>query len=269
MSLLNRFYKIVLAQQFESFIYEKDYVHYLFLYEFFKNNINYDIDDDNEFKEQFADFIKDNKNNLNKIFKWTSKHPQQLGCGIDGCAYDIGNNKILKLFSSKISYLNSLNVINEMFNNKHHASANSMIFDSDFLGEFNAYPVYFYIQEKVNTNNKSINYTISNLIELIVNLDNLELKQRDSIQNILENIYDHEEIIYLREKLERECKSKDIFLVNHWFTKLVKDVIINNRKHTPYFDYNSGNVGITDYGTITIFDPSYRNDETADSEYFI
>lgn len=261
MSLLSKFYKIALNNYF---IENKDKIHYKFLYDFLSSNENYDCDN---FDEEFDDFIKYNKLNINKIFKWTLKHPNMLGCGSDGCAFDIGTNKILKLFSNINSFNYAKNNMNDMFKNKNNPESNAMIFDVDYIGDFNAQPVFFYIQEKVNTNYRSINLTLSTIISNIIDEDNLDLSIDESAKNIINNTLksssmfedNFSSILFGIKQINNQAKEKNVFLKNNWEKDFIKDVIANKRKYKNSFDYNSHNLGISESGKILIFDPSIDN----------
>lgn len=232
---------------------------YSFVYDFLKDGIDYDSDN---FDEEFEEFIGNCKPKLDKILSFAKQSPVLLGGGSDGLAYDIGDGKVLKLFSKTTSFLESVKTMKDMFDNKNFPETNVMIYDIGELGEFNAHPVYYYIQEKVNTSSKEINKLASQISRLIVDeINDQEPKHRPSfIKNFIDNLPN--EIKVLISKINEIANNLQIRLHQNWDKKFIREVIIKLLRFGEMsFDYNENNIGITDYGTIKIFDPVFPGDE--------
>lgn len=104
--------------------------------------------------------ITDNKNKLDHIIKFFEYAPKMLGRGVDGMAFDVGHNRVLKLFFSPFAFEKSLQAQQTLFNKSPEAHTEAMIYDLGQLKNKNE-SIYYYIMEKM----EPINLNLRNQIK--------------------------------------------------------------------------------------------------------
>lgn len=229
----------------------------------------------NELINSLNEFCKTNKSKLDSIEKMFKKSPEFLGAGDSGIAFDIGDNKVLKLFDHQFVYNKALEAYNRLFDNPELSKTEALIYDVGTIGNIitnnTSTPVYYYIMEKM----KPIRDVIPNtypLVSLLRFIDSQipsypplkeiqsgKLKLSDNnlnelistiSQNIKNSIPDN--------TFERLQDVKDVTpsLKSDWLNLLIKEVLF--KYITNRLDLHMGNLGLTPYGELRYFDPAHE-----------
>lgn len=225
----------------------------------------------------FDNFIKNNKSSIDKMLNLSNYSPKFIGNGIDGFAYDISNNLVLKIFSNSKLYAVTMESWNRLHKNTNLAATEAMIYDVGYLGTFeykyHDTPIYY------------------NIIEKMRPVSNLELDTQDLLRNIIQSIVNlisenRESLKTLKSKLEQNENNKDIKfelnsfisdftnqiisskqnqinelkylnLDNNWLPSLVEEVVF--KYLTGRADLHLGNLGLTKYKKFRYFDPFHKD----------
>lgn len=251
------------------------------LFKFFRLNL------DQVTIQAIKNFISNNKSKISEILNIGTTIPRPVGCGIDGCAFSISDNLILKIFKDKQLYNKSLETINRLHKEPQLANTEAMIYDVGELGKFEfaqlKIPIYYYIMEKMKPVSTLNQNTIENIYDLIKSIVHLFYENKQTlkqIKNDLENkILDQtqikEEINIYKKTLSEEVRKTNIEDINKiennidlssdWLESLVEEILV--KYLTGRTDLHIGNLGISKYKKLRYFDPYHQN-HTSEIVYF-
>jgi hypothetical protein len=269
--------KSLLVYKYEekpSEAHSKTIGHFGFLVKFIENVVG--VRDTQKLKELTEKFIYDNRDVLNRIRSQFQTEPEILGLGMDGIAYSIGKDRILKLFQNKFAYEASVAAIERLWKQPETASTEAMIYDAGAFepikGKYRSINVYYYIMEKMEPASKiwGLEILIDKLqlhAELVItskkwdmyNLNNpsLGIEIAPEIKIISEKIDKNVRNSNTKLILSIEEQAKSNNLKQNWLAKLTEEIIW--KILTKRTDLHSGNLGITPNGEFRYFDPAYKN----------
>lgn len=231
--------------------------------------------------ERIYQDIEVNKSNILNMEKIFDTVPKDLGYGASGIAYDVGKNKVLKLFSEKYIYDKALEAIERLHKNPIIADTEAMIYDTGYLGKFAGIDVYYYVMEKMTPvrnivtpkNKKSISLilraVISELKHLInftfqIVFEDIKIKFNSENKNLLEINEEINKMVLIlkRELLKDNFLVKDLFnldktynLQKNWLDNFIKEVIM--KYLTSRTDLHIGNLGLNNVQNLRYFDPTH------------
>jgi len=219
--------------------------------------------------DSWEEFYKNNKKDIDALNSNIGSQPKKIGKGMDGVAYDIGNQKILKLFKSRAAYLTALESDEESYNNNAYSRYEPKFYELGTLW-YNDNEIYFYIIEKMDTSIVSKDQ-FDPFIDLIDYIDeyvvycfyNKHLIYKDKFNK---NRNDPDVINFIS-KLKKEIKLKANVISNYtkierkysnklqssWLDHLITEIIYKRLINRN--DLHSGNLGITNQGLFKFFDP--------------
>lgn len=237
-----------------------------------------------DFYKKVNEFAENNEDKILEAAKMIRKKPNLLGFGASGAAFDIGDNKVIKLFDDEFIYDKSKQAMNRLFTNPDIARTEAVIYDVGHIGNFVGRPVYYYIIEKtkpLSTNefgsegskmkvpeyklDTMISYLVGKVNDLILDdqtIDRIKKRQISLSDKELDVVLDKislriirngfaEEVTETTKQLgEKENLRKD------WLKLFIKEIIL--KYLTGRGDLNSSNVGITPYGELRFFDPTHK-----------
>lgn len=224
-------------------------------------------------------FLEDNKAKIDKLKRFFEYNPKLLGGGADGVAFDIGSNRVLKLFKDKFAFDKAKEAIERLYKNHNFAKTEAMIYDIDLLGVADSQPIYYYVMEKMApvmhdrgfvTNITKILDAISYLIQKtsinneLMQLDFTNNNTTEEIKLVIQNYAQAiEQKIRSKFSIEISTISKKIHesingnVSDNWLTLYIEEVMI--KFLTGRKDLHAGNLGVTMNGQLRYFDPSYRS----------
>lgn len=224
----------------------------------------------NDLIELFPQFIQDNKDKLLKLMSSFSYAPKYIGGGIDGSAFDVGNNLIFKIFTESYSYYKAKEAYERLHKNPDLAKNEAMIYDVGILGNFANTTLYYYIMEKMIPVDDTMNIYLSKIINYIGQyIRNFQ----DSINQYKKLLHDPKNndkvknfLTTTSERIEKELyseHSKEIYnmetyvddLNKDWVKSLCEEILF--KYITGRGDLHLGNLGLTNYGKFVYFDPSH------------
>ena len=215
------------------------------------------------------DFIKENREIINKIRTMFSYTPKIIGKGDDGIAYDIGKNLVLKIFQDSYSFNKAKESIETLYKNPELAKTEAMIYDLGVIGNIENKTVYYYIMEKV----KPISNESFPELSFIVNFIASYIKKNPSdFENIKKEIYKNNKSNDIKKIIDNIANNIDSFiklkhediikaieanteLKSDWLKNLCEEIIF--KYLTGRGDLHMGNIGVTNYGNFKYFDPSH------------
>lgn len=243
---------------------------------------------DPSFNTNIQAFVIGNMARLNTIRQWFKYEPKYIGGGADGVAWDIGDRKIMKLFSDTTSYNHALQAAHRLHKNPSLGKTEAMIYDVGIIGQFENYNLYYYIMEKMVpvTEIPGIKEELRHLVTAIVSkiygerelwrvikkrnfdLDGpgirakvkeyankyaREIMQKHSVfVRGIENTFALNQI-----KIDQENPDEHLIpLSEKWLPSLVEEVLM--KYLTGRGDLHMGNLGVTAYGEFRYFDPAYE-----------
>jgi len=244
---------------------------------------------DFDFSTNMEAFVIGHKLKLDALRKWFKYEPKLLGGGSDGTAWDIGNRRILKIFSDPVSYNHALQAVDRIHNNPSLAKTEAMIYDVGEIGKFGNHPIYFYIMERmapvteINGLKEDLRHIVSTIVSKIYKERDYwrDIKKKDIkkdsklIQSKVKEAasrYANEiktkngpfvrgvENTYLLNKVKVDKKDPnehDVPLNKNWLTSLAEEVIV--KYLTGRTDLHMGNLGVTAYGDFRYFDPAFES----------
>lgn len=101
------------------------------------------------FRDDLEAFVIGNTARLAPIRKWFQHEPRVLGGGSDGVAWDIGDRKILKIFTDPVSYNAAVEAVQRIHQNPALGKTEAMIYDVGVIGKFENRDIFYYIMEKM------------------------------------------------------------------------------------------------------------------------
>ncbi len=222
--------------------------------------------------------ILDNKSRIEQMEKMFDYIPKQLGSGDSGIAYDIGKNKVLKLFKDQHIYDKAMEAMERLHKQPEIADTEAMIYDAAWLGKFHGISVYYYIMEKLVPADKEfdLDELLTEIIFFMQKKINFADKKkfnalRDKFDQILTSSGNFTELVKeIREivldlkaqlKQNKEMKhkiqkaSKQFGLDQNWLEGFLKEIIM--KFLTRRTDLHVGNLGITKHRKLRYFDPAH------------
>lgn len=220
--------------------------------------------------EQAIEFVKQYKDIINKIRSSFSYTPKLLGRGADGIAFDIGKDKVLKIFQDSYSFNKAKESIERLHKNPDLAKTEAMIYDAGVIGEILGFTIYYYIMEKVkelpeeslpnlmriiNVIGKYIKYEKDIFDEIKTYIDNPKFRNDIKIKLDVESnkLAEYLSNTYPKDIAKIENKSD---LNSNWLKNLCEEIIF--KYLTGRGDLHMGNIGVTNYGNFKYFDPSHE-----------
>jgi len=212
-------------------------------------------------------YINANQAQINNIRKHFSYQPKFLGAGIDGAAFDVGPNLVLKIFSSSKSYQAAKETMEKLHKNKDFAKTEAMIYDAQELPKFNGNKIYYYLMEKMipinnldEENCDRIRFVTNKIYNHIQSqhLNIKKLRQNMNIDEItkfiIENIIKLKNLIihFTSKNIFNKIKQDNTTIKDNWFELLVEEVVI--KLLTERNDLHTGNLGLTNFGEFRFFD---------------
>lgn len=235
--------------------------------------------------DEFTKFCTNNKDSLDKIMKQCSKEPVVLGGGRGGMAFDIGEQKVLKLFKDKFTYDKSLEAYNRIFDNPALAKTEAYIYDVGSLGSIEGSDLYYVIMEKmkplisddrnktetkeVDMNRYDMHYMVTELVTLVWNyiksdkhINDIKYKNKHYPDEVIDATINKIAGIILSQPMPEKLEKLISELTNlerlkpNWLKLFIKEIIY--KYITGRGDLHAGNCGITPYGELRFFDPSHE-----------
>jgi len=216
-------------------------------------------------------------NNLSfdKILPWLDSYPKFLGKGADGFAFDIGDNKVLKIFTSDLQYQKSNESLNMLFSKHDLARTELMIYDVGSIGDAFDKHYYYQIMPKLNTKfykDKNISNAFETLLDRIIShcendvyLEKLQLlydnSNYDELNKLVKTLtqpmikYMYMNAKHIISKIENYAESINQHLSSNWLEHLVEEIWLKLASRRT--DLHSGNIGITPNGYFRFFDPVF------------
>jgi hypothetical protein len=239
---------------------KKSYAGYEFLY----NALVKLIGPDKEFEARFLQLLKRNKSKLDRITSSISINPPKLlGSGADGVAFQVSEDKILKIFTSDYAYKKALETFQGLHINRDDAKYNPMIYDIGKLGKMYGIEIYFYLMEKLEVNLSADDK--DNVREFAKSVEKLlfEYRKTNDIKNIDDDqvneaykyIYNNfygDKIVKLNQTI------KNLKLDNKTLETFTKDIIFKILAGKR--DLHGGNVGVRNIEgkrQLVFFDPAF------------
>lgn len=236
--------------------------------------------------EQIKNFLKDNKKTIDRIRKsFYTSNPKYLGGGADGATFDIGEGRVLKLFRDETSYEKALEAFHRLHGKHPTAKTEAMIYDVGILGDFLKYPddpdssvpIYYYIMEKMRTLMSFYKdwYNIPLAKILSATAEDI-YRNKETKWNKLKNLFDDPSkgrlirqivrdearklAVHMRHKPElrkaiEQMKQDVPSLKENWLELYIEEVMI--KYLTGRTDLHMGNIGVTGYGELRYYDPTY------------
>jgi hypothetical protein len=264
-----------------GFIYEvqntlefpKELGHYLFLMPalskmFGKDSYLSDFREPEKMND-FIRFVQEGKGKLDSIRRSFQHEPRPLGGGSDGFAYAIGKTRIFKIFQQQFSYDAARDAANKIWKQHGAAGTEAYIEDLGKIGNFGKHPVYYYIQERMETvfnffnEDRRLMDQLKGFIKDIINNvqqdSNYESIRRNknhprignAIKSLTERVYNKMGYT-INEELNSKLEGK---LKPDWILKLIEEVIA--KLITDRTDLRPYNTGITSNGYLRFFDPAF------------
>ena len=218
--------------------------------------------------------IKPKLESLRTYFQQT---PKKIGAGMDGIAFDIGGDKVFKIFRSDRGYQQAVKSLERLHKRPELAKTEAMIYDVGVLGELKGKTLYYWIMEKMPVTLEKISddglQIITKLIDLTSHLyETMPHKMKFELPLALEDVNKNEKVVdflktatayVLHDLNRRSLFSKDQLkefesthnLNPNWMETFVEEVIF--KLMSGRRDLHEGNLGITNYGQIRYFDPAF------------
>lgn len=256
----------------------KEFAHYGWIYDSL-SRITHDSSN-YSFTPRVEKFILANQKKIDSITRLFRTRPKLLGSGSDGVAWDIGDNRVLKVFTDLIAYDAAQQAYERLHTNPSLGKTEALIYDVGPLGQFDTYTLYYYIMEKMTPVGSiaSISHELRGLVSKTVSkiyrdrefwrqVKTKDLKQdakliRDTVKWYAEKYskeLKHQEastIEAVTDEYSSTSSEESAPLSKNWLPSLVEEVIM--KYLTGRTDLHMGNLGVTNYGEFRYFDPAYE-----------
>lgn len=253
----------------------KEDMHYAYIYNFL-NSRYYHIPTDKRFKF-IKEFINQTKSKLDGISKHFDTAPKKIGGGVDGIAFSIGNQKVLKIFMSDYIYKQYLKVLDRLYKNEDYAENEIMIYDVGEIGKFFNDKVYYCVMEKLHTFDDDsdelaeaignvVNFIKTEIIEFLT--DSINKVDKNKVKNLNKSeITSFMNETYIKMINDYNVSNSISDIENEysnlnalWLKKLILEIL--SKVMTGRGDLHLGNLGITNQGVFKFFDPAHENWES-------
>jgi hypothetical protein len=253
--------------------FPKELGHYLFLMTAISNMFGYGemtyFYDTPKRMDDFVKFVQENKGKLDSIRSRFQYEPKPLGGGSDGFVFAIGKDRILKIFQQQFSYDAAKESADRIWKQHGIAATEAYIDDIGKIGNFEEHPVYYYIQERMQTafnffdkNHRrmdQLSFFMKDIAKTIKSDPNYEAIRKNrnhprignAIKSLAERVYNR--IVYfVNEEITGAFDGK---LQPDWMIKLIEEMA--GKIITDRIDLRSYNAGITANGYLRFFDPAF------------
>lgn len=261
-------------EEFEPRAYPKELGHYSFIMQAF---IQMFPALKSESKEQFTsnifEFVETNKTAIDKLRRRFTHEPTYINAGSDGAVFIIGPDRILKLFKDASAYRAAVDAMGRVFKGHQTGKTEAYVDDAGMLGTFYDSPVYYYVQERMETLTdlfaddldaggymgeilkevKDEFYRNKPILERLRKLVN-HPRMPEATKTIATRIagrvkrYIADRIKYVEAVLGDRVRQD-------WFERLVEEMVV--KYATGRTDLHMGNIGLTGNGLMRYFDPAF------------
>jgi hypothetical protein len=226
--------------------------------------------------DEFKLYFKKNKPIIDKIRKFFKSVPTVLGSGTDGIAFDIGGDRVLKLFLDDVSFASAMQAMHRLHKEPLLAKTEAMIYDAGKLGDYLGTNIYYYVIEKMQPVLQVDRDAASYLDSVLYAIRNQIDKDRYTIwQPLKSKINDPKFHAFIKEKVAKEAKVMAAQILGEfsdlksnveagipnlkdtWFESYIEEIMM--KYLTGRTDLHLGNLGVTGYGELRYFDPSFAN----------
>jgi hypothetical protein len=225
--------------------------------------------------DEFKIFFKKNKPTIDKIRGLFKSVPKALGSGSDGIVFDIQGDKILKIFKDPVAFTKAMEAMHRLHNEPLLAKTEAMIYDAGRLGNFLGTDIYYYIMEKMEPVRQFDEDATSGLQDIIYIIRKNIEKNRDSKWQILKSKINNKKYhSRIKQEVAKEATlitqiliedsdlksdvEKGISNLNKtWLQSFVEEILM--KYLTGRTDLHIGNLGVTGYGELRYFDPSFSD----------
>lgn len=267
--------KLKLVNCYKNLMQDPKLMYYDFIVKFF-------ILKDLFTKQSIEKFINDNKSKLDDIRGNFAIHePKFLGAGVDGAAFSIGNQKVLKLFFNKGAYEELKKSQQRLHNSPALAKTEAQIYEVDTIGVIQGLPIYYSIIEEMQAVSdkpsafKNIIHEIKTFTETYLNADLPQIYEHWlNTLNILSNVPKEIKNKYFKDMIHDQViiimndvinnKSADIEYINNtgilqkdWLKIYIEEMLVKKITLGKNTDLHVGNLGITNQGYLRYFDAVY------------
>lgn len=208
------------------------------------------------YPEETKKFFIQEGDNLKKLYHWIKKKPLYLGGGAGGVAFDVGDNKVFKLFRNAVEYEKAVEAQEVIFNRPDIAKTEAMIYDVGILGEY-----YYTVSEKMTPVpggdiiwefiESEVLPRIKNSMWEIINSKRLPTEEEREYK--IQGFIRYFSSIGVPREIIEEAKKRE--LKDNWFRLYVEEVI--RKLFSDRGDLHGGNIGYTTYGELRYFDPTF------------
>ena len=220
-------------------------------------------------------FIEENSDILNRLSTQFQTEPVTLGAGVDGVAYSIGPNRVLKIFHSRTAYHSAVEAMHNLWHNPQAASREAMIYDAGEFHEVAGLQYYYYIMEKMTpmTNLVTKDFLHQFLMPIRDYLAAETASENSPFESWRSDMADPAKVDEVRKQIKAKATeiekridpkmlsrlksvlSTRVHLTPNWLNKLIEEMIW--KCTTMRLDLHAGNLGITPYGQLRYFDPVF------------
>ncbi len=259
--------------------YPKELGHYSFIMQAFIQMFPWlKTESQQEYTSNVFDFVKTNKNNIDRLRRRFGYEPTFVSAGADGAVFAIGKDRILKLFKDHSAYQTALSAVGRVFKGHETGKTEAYIDDIGILGTFYENTVYYYTQEKmVPLKHLFLDDLDANeyIAEILANVKDY-FYQNKTILERLRKMVNHprtsDAVRMIASRIAERVKKdrkREIMYVNHamrsridvrndWLKILIEDMIV--KYITNRTDLHAGNIGISNRsgGTLIYFDSAFE-----------
>lgn len=239
----------------------------------------YGVEQTQDRDAKVIEFIKRNRATIDKIRSAFAKQPVRLGAGADGVAYDIGQDRVLKVFKDRQAFVKAMEAIKRLHKQPQVAKTEAMIYDAGLLGSFQRYEdqtfdIYYYIMEKMTPLRDY--YGVDEEVRKILKYVATYIRNdAETFQDLKQQIRDPEDLDNVKKEVARlaenmaaglmarsgslldKIEDKIPTLRRGWLSSYIEEIMI--KFITGRGDLHMGNLGVTSYGDLRYYDPSHED----------
>jgi hypothetical protein len=237
--------------------------------------------------EPIEEFAQANKSAIDRIRRWFDKMPHQIGKGSDGVVFDIGGQKVLKVFTDATAYHKAQEAVHRLHKEPLLAKTEALIYDVGELGIYKKRPedagmrLYWYVMERMTTvrsitdglDNYAVEHSINHIIEDVRSeiQDNQDRWRgfkshiKDPKHHAAISLAVKQTAIRLANYIDKTPEIKDSIerqipnLKQEWMQDFVEELLM--KYLTGRGDVAIRNLGIAQNGALRYFDPSFEGYE--------
>jgi len=223
------------------------------------------------YEQSMIDFININKSKIDYIRRSFQYPPKELGGGADGLAFDIGKDRVLKVFKNRSAYNAAIAAINRLHTQPELSKTEAMIDDAGelkgyFIGALNVSLFFYIIEKMIPVDNPTFNSVSDKIVDIsyyvqdslyheIVRLQSLFGKPEflSAVKELVNSASNNIKNKYSRSV--NQIKKSIPQLREHWLENYIEEIIM--KIITGRTDLHMGNLGVTSYGELRYYDPAY------------